>query len=367
MFKDYVNAVVKEYHDKVSSNTLSLNLTSLTPKNVKRECKDVCINRFLRSDERMLSAIFGYAENQNSYLQAIERCDIDKFRPMINFIQGISKDTDQKNVELLAWLIDFKDRPFDPNGKYGKLNQPPVIFKPLVGTTENSNINDNNQSPQAPITNNQTNSSLRQNILSSGRFLHNNKVAVAILIAIAFTGTIVFFITNNAKPANKVSNDSCMYWKDDHYEKISCSQKVKYSKVIALDSNLLNYFTKINVPETITYSSIGKVWYIKIKGELEFYTWMGYHPVLTHLQLKPLTKYIIDTHIIKKAMPNANAINSLRTSNITTIQPNAFNLLFKMRKKTTKAIYGQCRAITRAKSQCLRNADVGGFCWQHKK
>lgn len=291
MFKDYISAVLKEYRDKVASNTISLNLSPLTPGNVKKECKAVCKERFRRVDQRMLSAIFGHAENEESYLQTIERCDIDKFRPMINFVEGRSKETDSKNVELLAWLIDFKDRPFDPNGKYGGLKQSSGLDEAQIGTEESSNL-----------TNVEPTLTSGENPMGKSKKSRSKKTLLVIaLIVSLFGGTIGYLSVNNPTSGNKIiNNDSCMYWKDDHYERVSCTQKVQYSKVIALDLDILNNFRKITNPETITYNSIGKVWYIKIAGEPEFYTGMGYHPIFMQLQLKPITKYIIDNHILKK-------------------------------------------------------------------
>lgn len=140
MFKDYFRAVLKAYHDKVTSNTISLNLISLTPASVRRECTVIYKERFRKTDERILAAFFGHTQNDRSYLQVIERCDIDKFKPMINFIEGRSKETDVRNVELLAWLIDFKDRPFDHNGIYGGLNQPFPVDEPQVGGNGRPNM-----------------------------------------------------------------------------------------------------------------------------------------------------------------------------------------------------------------------------------
>lgn len=368
MFKDYVREVVREYHSKVASNTISLNLIKLTPGNVKKECKAVCLQRFRRADERMLRDVFGYAENIAGYLRAIERCDIDKFRPMIYFIEGRIKDTDVKNVELLAWLIDFNDRPFDNNGKYGGVNQ-------LTASDDSKGVVDaspslKNDSKQliSPATSRQPMLTRdRSSVKNLAKLTSKPKVLVFALIVAILGGTVANLSSNNSKSSARIGNsDSCMYWKGDHYERVSCGQKVKFANVIALDTFLLNNFRRIINTDTITYNSIGKVWYVKISGKPEYYTAMGYHPVYTQIQLKAITKYIIDKYIVGNAIEDSLGRDSIAAS----IAPNhadSFKLSYKKLKTHSWGIYGQCQAMTKEKTRCLRSAQRGGFCWQHAK
>lgn len=60
----------------------------------------------------MLTAFFKVDSDKHSILRAIHRCDRDRFRPLVNFINGITNRTDDLNIELLGWLIDFPNRPF---------------------------------------------------------------------------------------------------------------------------------------------------------------------------------------------------------------------------------------------------------------
>lgn len=88
-----------------------------------------------------------------------------------------------------------------------------------------------------------------------------------------------------------------MYWKGDHYEAVSCNQKIEDVDIIAMDTNKLTRLRKITRPDTLTQSSLGKVWYAKIDNEVEFYTSGGFHPEYTDRRLKPITTYIIDKYI----------------------------------------------------------------------
>lgn len=296
MHKDYIEAVLNEYHNMVISNRVSLNLCPLTPGNVKRECKAVCTERFRKVDERLLSAVFGYAENVKGYLQAIEGCDIDKFRPMINFVEGRSKDTDAKNIELLAWLIDFKDRPFNSTGKYGGLKHHLREGELQIVTDVNhdqASIQPTKTSGEKPI------------VLSNRSRLRINLLVTALIISL----------------------------------------------LIGAVGNL-----SLNNP--------AKVWYIKLNGEAELYADMSNHPIFTNL--KPLPQYIIDDRIQKNIPSNVNGSNGLPT--ITLLgKGDGLKPLSNKIKTPSSDIYVRCQAITKKKTQCLRNAKSGGLCWQHLK
>jgi hypothetical protein len=88
-----------------------------------------------------------------------------------------------------------------------------------------------------------------------------------------------------------------MFWADDHYQPISCNQKVDNVQVIALDSVNLYHFKKITLPDTITLNAIGFVWYAKYRGTIEFYTDSGFHPIDPGLRLKRITAYMIRKYI----------------------------------------------------------------------
>lgn len=364
MYKDYCAAVVKEYQHLVASGKVPFNLHPLKPANIKRACIDVYIQRFRREDERILRAFFRYGKDSNDHLSAIELCGTGRFKAIINFVKGRSKETDQKNIELLAWLIDFKDRPFDTQGKYGrvcedgpnKLSEPSVYETVTPETDVNPNLVDLDRNEPFPL-------GIPPPIgVPQKPWSRKPALAIVMLFIMMISG---YLGVNYPRSNNDItqSDNSCMYWKDDHYEKIPCNQKVQFSRVIALDTNLLNNFTKITNAGTITYNSIGRVWYIKVNGEPEFYTGMGYHPVFTQLQLKPVTEYIIDHYILKNKRPTNNAVGSLLDTKIPVDQEESL----KFSSSLKRGIYGQCQALTKKKTRCLRDAKAGGFCWQHTK
>jgi len=67
---------------------------------------------------------------------AVKKCDVDKFKPLCNFINRNLK-THERNFELLAWLIDFPQRPYSKywritNGKPDLLSELSITTKGIV-------------------------------------------------------------------------------------------------------------------------------------------------------------------------------------------------------------------------------------------
>jgi len=64
---------------------------------------------------------------------AVKKCDVDKFKPLCNFINRNLK-THERNFELLAWLVNFPKRPYS---KYWRItNGKPDLLSELSITTK---------------------------------------------------------------------------------------------------------------------------------------------------------------------------------------------------------------------------------------
>ena len=88
-----------------------------------------------------------------------------------------------------------------------------------------------------------------------------------------------------------------MYWIGNEYKRVSCSEKHGDTLIVALDTFRLQHFKKINDPDTITANAIGSVWYIKVNGKMECFTAGGDYPLDPNRKVKPITLYMIKTHI----------------------------------------------------------------------
>ncbi|RYG51738.1 MAG: hypothetical protein EOO01_07945, partial [Chitinophagaceae bacterium] len=111
-FPDYTKLVLADLDRKRRSGGHPPSLLQPTPGGIRRECAIVYKERFDRKDELVLRNFFGSAESGKQLLTLIEAFPIDKFRPLVNYLKGGTENTDTKNLELLAWLIDFRHRPY---------------------------------------------------------------------------------------------------------------------------------------------------------------------------------------------------------------------------------------------------------------
>lgn len=118
MFIDYKKLVFQDYQRKKLANAIPLNLIYPTSAKIKVECLAACTLRYNKKDAKGLKTFFGHYDDKAGCLKAITRCATDKFKPLANFLKATTSDTDIKNIELLAWLIDFKLRPFEFGRKY---------------------------------------------------------------------------------------------------------------------------------------------------------------------------------------------------------------------------------------------------------
>jgi len=280
MYPDYQSCVLSAYQKGCTAQTLSLFLRNPTPANLREACAETCRRRFDRKDQQILSAFFGPHEDQAAFLKAIERCDIDRFRPLLNFINGQVQNPHHKHIELLAWLVDVQPRPFQHGFDYDK--QQPVTGA-FTGSREDTAIQTVSSREVMPSAGSGTKVSY-QPIRRNGR-----SFLVLALLALALVAGFAWWIT---RPAG-----SCMFWAVDHYERIDCNRKMAGAMVIAADENLLHNFKKITRTDTITLKALGHTWYSKINNEVEYFTADGFHPVHMSYHLKPLTLYMYQHHL----------------------------------------------------------------------
>ncbi|AXY73615.1 hypothetical protein D3H65_06300 [Paraflavitalea soli] len=312
-FIDYETLVLEVYHQKKANNELLPGLRILRPAKLKEACEWVCNDRFERNDEQTIRNFFGRSGNQKECLNAIQRCEIDKFRPIINFLNGDTSKTDEKNIELLAWLIDFKERPFDPNKIYsgtfsgdagkvtaGEENQGAESSipntPPTLDNQEDVSVEPVNQGESGAPDEEKQPEGISEEVIpaESDKLKWQTRSTAIAVILLSIIGAGGYWWLNN-RGTNGIGG--CMYWTGDHYESVACSPRPDKALVVPLDTVMVKYFRKITVPDTITNRAKGRVWYSKINNKVEFYTSDGYHPIVTSHHLKPLSDHIIATYI----------------------------------------------------------------------
>lgn len=323
MFDDYKTLVLQDYQEKRSAATLSLNLVNPTSAKVKADCIQVCEERFLKSDEGVLRVFFNQQDGESAYRRAISQCDTDIFKPLCNFIRGKTSNTDDRNIELLAWLIDFDKRPYsiwrnaDKSGTvYGMLTSAhesieigQETFEEVGETKEDAEIGNSDIREKEEKTEMlpESKSPVERKVQKANGSLADVKRSKVYGMGLIFLIICVVVYLIDSRVSGDMAlreREECMYWDKDHYQPVACSEKIDDTPIYALDREKMTRLKKINRPDTLTRMSIGRVWYSKISNHVEFYTSDGYHPIHMDKRLKPVTELILE----KYARRSLNAI-----------------------------------------------------------
>lgn len=298
MFLDYQRLILKTYKQKRAEGTLSTNLTNPTPAKLKDECRIVCTKRYQRKDEKILWEFFEEGTDQANFLKAIKKYETDKFKPLVHFLRESTSSSEEKNINLLAWLIDLDDRPFEFGKDYSGRKSPGPEKVPIAGTDDK---NGNAPSEETAQSGDEMGTAGGKQVVPKLLLWSLRRNTIIAIVLVLSAGLGAYWLWPGKTPlAMTMRYEKCMCWSGDHYEPVPCNKKGGDTLVIALDSARQNDFRRITQPDTITFQSIGRVWYIKLNRNIEYYTASGSHPTYPHLRVRPITVYIIEKYIINK-------------------------------------------------------------------
>ncbi len=325
----YIKLVFRTYQLLRSTPEFSPALKQPTPASIRKECLTVYKERPDKKDEPVLRSFFGPAASNNSFLTAIENFPTDGFRAFVNYLKGKAVKTDDKNVELLAWLIDFPHRPYRYGMDIMLSEKENAILNGVDHIDENvsqeiEEVNDDDEAildqPHENALENHTVPTVHKQIpvgsinpvgeIKSGKnvLIIDKKwliIGVALFVSILSVG--IYWLYD--KSAN------CMYWTGDHYEKIDCDEDIN-DKVVFNEDRWKN-FRKITDLSTITEKSIGVVHYFGNKNR-EFFTSGGKHPIETTRYLRVMTRYIWEKEFgSKDSLKRATDIDNNKNFQIT--------------------------------------------------
>lgn len=285
LFGDYKKKVWEAYQQQRTAGKLSPNLMNPTRAGIKRECVFLYDeNRHTKKDLGMFRTFFGPIADGENYRSRIERTEVDRFRPFVTYLKGRTSEPDPKNIELLAWLIQFEPRPhqfspnaiaesaFDNNFEEGDLDEHAVPHG--MEETIDSAVEASVRTKIQPGPSKKKSSSPKVWILG---------IIAALAIATTFY---------------KTTEKQCMHWEYDRYRAVHCNEKLDSIKVIPLDKTALKKFRKILRPDTLTRHAVGKIWYAKVtRDSAEFYTTKGAYPLDRDKTMRPVTEYILRKYV----------------------------------------------------------------------
>ena len=122
------------------------------------------------------------------------------------------------------------------------------------------------------------------------RVIDKNKITISSIIIALLISFLGYDLTKK----------DCMVWDNDHYKMIRCDERSSSIPKVVYNEVIFNNLKKVTPNcEYPFYKPDGSenLWYGKsIKGDLEYFTYHGLHP-LTGETLHPITKYMIEKHI----------------------------------------------------------------------
>ncbi|RZM30448.1 MAG: hypothetical protein EOO88_00830 [Pedobacter sp.] len=265
MSNEYQESVVTAYQNLKNESRLSMNLAHPSTANLRDECLRKISQGFTDSDEKVIRSFFGLPDDNNEYSKTIGSVDVDIFRQLVKVLNGQPLKTDQKNIELLAWLIDYQPRPsteFYANPR----TLPDEITGGTIVTGKNSTT-------------------------------LNIKILILIVgMSILLTWSGAFLLWRNGYIIDSINypeNAKCMHWVGNRYELIDCNEKSVRSGIIPLDPVKLSRFRRIMLRDTLTRNSLGKVWCANVGKDAVFFTDSGTNPIDSSKRLRSMTPYML--------------------------------------------------------------------------
>jgi hypothetical protein len=330
-YPDYIKLVTETYKKKRANSELSLLLAQSTPAKIRQVCLHVYKEQYdkknqqiLRKDEQVLRDFFGPAEPGKQFLQLIREFETDKFRPLDNYLKGNTEKTDDSNLELLAWLINFQHRPYSFDKNFQLTDEELYLIKDngekqTESMTDIIGLQEKKEAPETFLEKEtkevpcqieeELGIPLNANSKNNKAKKRSKRAVIFFLILIICTGCIYTIWQRRDKQIIMGNtNTGCMYWANNHYEKVPCNEQSKGRLILPLNEEKWKNFKKITQEDTITEWSIGKVYYIKDSNTIKCYTEGGSYPEDVTRNLKPLSRHIFDKYLRKKEIPNKDSL-----------------------------------------------------------
>jgi hypothetical protein len=280
---DYYRAVKLKY-EIVKSEVYEGFLLKPSPANLRDFCLLLLENGLGKKDLETFSNFFQSNPNQE-LKKAIHQFDVEKFKPICNFLKGISQNTSSINLNLIAVLINFEPRPLSK-----------FI---IAGSEQTEQTEQTEQIEQIEQTERE------EEINTDSHLIKLDKVKIkkkGYKNAVVISMVSIFGILGVQKLKDKP--DECMQWREKEYVIINCDsgnlQNFSDIPVLALNEGIVN-LKKVNPYEFKPYFKYGKpiLWYHKMNGQIEYFNSEGKHPV-TGKQLKPITQYMVNKYLKEK-------------------------------------------------------------------
>ena len=282
--EEYIKGVKAKY-DEAKTAEFSGFLLNPSPAELKNLCLVLVDKGINKLDQELLDMFFDINDKSGKRKQ-IEHFEVDKLKPISNFLKGKTAATRIVNLDVIAVLVDFNPRPYRKfiAGDKEELTAD-VIINNIVKKEEKVEAED-----------------------KKGKtvFEKLKKKNVSKRIAFTMLASFVFGTASYGVKNIFFRNKNSMVWVNNHYEAAEYDLVKDTAEVCPFNQAKLDNFKKITVCDTTIFFKNGDtdyplVWYGKSpdKKKYEYFNQPGLHPE-TRKTLKPISKYIIRRYILKK-------------------------------------------------------------------
>lgn len=302
-YQDYLNAIVQFYNEQKTMAGFPQGLLNPTRAKIRDECREACTNRFRNADIPILRHFFK-GDSQSEILKAINQIDLDKLRPLENFLWNGTGSTRDKNIELLGWLIDFPERPSDryiqarkqeqETGESENTGQPDQPTQKAANDPwgEDPRLPKQKESGSATNTVGREENKLGQ-ISNPVSLSFRKRMLMAVIAILMAAGVGYWFLRGQNRPTK------CMRWTGDYYEAVSCDSLVSNKMVVPLNEDALHNLRRVRRPDTIKKENRELYWYAKRGTDsVDVFTDGGKDPARNRKSLIPLSDHIYRKHVL---------------------------------------------------------------------
>ena len=290
MPEDYQDIVLAAYKKMKDHGSLHGILPRETTTKLRSACLKVYASRHDPKDLDILATFFDVDRMVCDIQKKLNESEPDDFRPLWNHITGGTVTTEERNTDLLAWLIDLEPR---PSSSY-YLSADKTI---KIGGKPIDDLFTNTPTPTTSTTTGDEELIQPEGSTYIPRFSPRYITIACILLLFIGSTSFVAWETHTPSPRRPKAGEKFMYWDEDHYEPVKDDKQNVGAPIIPLNVQTLTQQRKINLPDTLTSYSIGKVWYKGHGKDHEFFTSAGIYPPDTVRTLKKLSPGILRDYV----------------------------------------------------------------------
>lgn len=294
MFKDYKTAVLNFYLEMKEKRFLDSDMEDPGREKLRNRCLLMFSKKNSKKDNDLIQMFFDPKNEYNDSIRSIEKYDLDKFRPLVDFLKKGKNVREDKNVKLLAWLLNCPSYDDWRHGAVFPLIKASDDYRQLVDDSEKTKTSEHENPINTEKEKIETQSDKEETKTHRIKIWKNQNIRKSVYAFVA-----AFAAVGGSYFTWKLVDKQCMYWTGNEYKAIACDTKLPEATLVALDNNKVDHLKRITKRDTLTSYSIGKVFYGKINNKIEFYTDSGDNPQDNKKRLLPMTGYIFNKYILQ--------------------------------------------------------------------